>query len=146
MALAAALCVLPAASVGANGEPVQSAPPLERSKPVAGARVYIISPANGEEVSSPFLVRFGLSGMGIAPAGIAIARTGHHHLLIDTELPSLDAPIPADAQHRHFGGGQTETLLELPPGEHELQLLLADHVHVPHAPPVVSERISIVVR
>ena len=117
-----------------------------RSTPPAEARVYIISPANGEEVSSPVLVRFGLSGMGVAPAGIANPKTGHHHLLSDTELPNLDAPIPADEQHLHFGGGQTETLLELPPGQHQLRLILADHIHMPHSPPVVSERISIVVR
>ncbi len=111
-----------------------------------GASCYIISPKHGETVSSPFKVVFGLSGMGIAPAGVERDNTGHHHLIIDSGLPSYDAPIPADDRHRHFGGGQTETLLELPPGRHTLQLLLADYLHRPHKTPVVSEQISIVVR
>jgi len=84
--------------------------------------------------------------MGVAPAGIDKAGTGHHHLLIDTELPPLGLPIPNDDQHRHFGGGQTETQVELPPGEHTLQLILGDDRHVPHDPPVVSEIITITVR
>ena len=110
------------------------------------AKAYIITPADGETVSSPVKVVFGLSGMGVAPAGVARDKTGHHHLLINVaELPPLDQPIPADDQHRHFGGGQTEVLLDLPPGEHTLQLLLGDLKHVPHAIPVVSEKITITV-
>ena len=106
--------------------------------------VYIISPASGEIVTSPFQVKFGLRGMGVAPAGVAKNNTGHHHLLIDVkQLPDLDKPVPADANHRHFGGGQTETMLELLPGVHTLQLLLGDQLHVPHNPPLVSEKISI---
>lgn len=106
--------------------------------------VYIISPSHGEVVSSPVQVRFGLRGMGVAPAGVDRDKTGHHHLLIDVaQLPALDKPIPADANHRHFGGGQTEVKLELEPGTHTLQLLLGDKYHVPHETVLVSEKITI---
>ena len=112
----------------------------------ASAEVYIISPKDGEEVSSPVEVIFGLQGMGIAPAGINFPNTGHHHLLIDLDqLPDLKSGIPADAQHLHFGKGQTPALIELDPGEHSLQLLLGDWMHVPHETPVVSEKIKILV-
>ena len=112
----------------------------------ASAEVFIISPKDGEEVSSPFEVIFGLQGMGIAPAGINFPNTGHHHLLIDLDqLPDLKSGIPADAQHLHFGKGQTQALIELDPGEHSLQLLLGDWMHVPHETPVVSEKIKILV-
>lgn len=108
------------------------------------AAAYIISPTDGETVSSPFTVVFGLSGMGVAPAGVEREHTGHHHLLVDVDsLPAAGMPIPADANHRHFGGGQTEVTLELPPGTHTLQLLLGDSMHVPHDPPVTSEKITI---
>jgi hypothetical protein len=107
-----------------------------------GARVYIISPANGETVPQTFTVRFGLSGMGVAPAGTDREGTGHHHLLIDREeLPP--AGLPMDASVQHFGGGQTEVELTLEPGEHSLQLLLGDMQHVPHEPAVLSEKILI---
>ena len=111
------------------------------------ARVYIIAPTDGAVVRSPITVLFGLDGMGVAPAGIELPNTGHHHLLIDLPLGEvdLDAPLPADDQHRHFGGGQTQTTLELPPGEHTLQLLLADHQHVAHQPPLASVPITITV-
>jgi hypothetical protein len=113
----------------------------------ADARVYFISPSDGAVVSSPVTVRFGLSGMGVAPAGVEKADTGHHHLLIDLpDLPEPGKPLPADDHHKHFGGGQTETTVELAPGEHTLQLLLGDHNHVPHDPPVVSDRITITVQ
>ncbi len=112
----------------------------------ADARVYIVSPSHGEVVSSPVKVIFGLSGMGVAPAGIKKDKTGHHHLLIDTAVPDLDRPIPADDRHKHFGGGQTEVSIELTPGQHTLQLLLADFAHVPHNPPVMSEQITITVK
>ena len=112
----------------------------------ASAEVYIISPKDGEEVSSPVEVIFGLQGMDIAPAGINFPNTGHHHLLIDLDqLPDLKSGIPADAQHLHFGKGQTQALIELDPGEHSLQLLLGDWMHVPHETPVVSEKIKILV-
>lgn len=116
------------------------------SPSVEGAYVYIVSPAHGEVVTSPFKVVFGLSGMGVAPAGVDKAKTGHHHLLIGTGLPDLTRPIPADDKHRHFGGGQTEAMVELPPGEHSLQLLLADFGHSPHNPPISSPQIIIQVR
>lgn len=112
----------------------------------AGAQAYIVSPSHGEMVSSPFKVVFGLSGMGVAPAGIQKDKTGHHHLLIDTAVPDLNLSIPADANHKHFGGGQTEVVIELAPGKHTLQLLLADFAHVPHKPPVMSEQITITVK
>jgi len=120
--------------------------PVAAEAEVAAARTYIISPADGATVSSPFTVRFGLNGMGVAPAGVAVEGTGHHHLLVNTQLPDLEAPIPADERHLHFGKGQTETLLELPPGQHTLQLLFGDSLHRPHRPPVYSERITVTVR
>ena len=110
-----------------------------------GARAYIVSPAHGEVVTTSFKVVFGLSGMGVAPAGIDKAKTGHHHLLIDTAVPELASPIPSDTNHRHFGGGQTEVVIELAPGRHTLQLLLADFSHTPHSPAVISEQITITV-
>ena len=112
-----------------------------------GAKVYFISPVDGETVSSPVIVRFGLSGMGVAPAGMGNENTGHHHLLIDVDdLPPLDQPVPADDNHLHFGGGQTETSIELAPGKHTLQLLLGDMNHLPHEPALVSEKITIEVK
>ncbi len=110
------------------------------------ARVYIIEPSDGQTVAGEFVVKFGLSGMGIAPAGIEKEGTGHHHLLIDVDaLPKLSEPLLATAQIKHFGGGQTETLLTLSPGKHSLQLLLGNYSHVPHDHPVLSEKISITV-
>jgi hypothetical protein len=111
-----------------------------------GANAYIISPKHGEVVTSPVKVVFGVSGIGVAPAGVDKAKTGHHHLLIDTGLPNLKNPIPADDNHKHFGGGQTETVIELTPGKHTLQLLLADFTHTPHNPPVMSQQITIMVK
>ena len=119
---------------------------LPRSAAPDGAELYFISPADGATVAAPVTVRFGLKGMGVAPAGIAMENTGHHHLLIDAELPALDRPVPADARHLHFGKGQTEASVQLAPGRHRLQLLLGDHLHIPHAPPVVSKPITITVR
>ena len=119
---------------------------LVRTPSPEGARIYFIGIADGDEVSSPVVVRFGLSGMGVAPAGMEQEKTGHHHLLIDSELTEYSLPIPADDTHRHFGGGQTEVSIDLSPGDHTLQLVLADHRHVPHEPPVVSERIKITVK
>ena len=112
----------------------------------ADARVYIVSPSHGEIVSSPVKVIFGLSGMGVAPAGTQKDKTGHHHLLIDTAVPDLNRPIPTDDRHKHFGGGQTEVSIELAPGNHTLQLLFADFAHIPHNPPVMSEQITITVK
>ena len=123
------------------------APALAGETPAPeGARVYILSPADGAEVSSPVTVVFGLDGMGVAPAGVEKEHTGHHHLIIDAELPSMDEPIPADDNYRHFGGGQTQVTVELSPGSHSLQLLLGDQNHIPHDPPVVSEKITVTVK
>ena len=118
---------------------------IPRSERPEEARIYFISPSAGETASSPVVVRFGLSGMGVAPAGIDKKHTGHHHLVVDAELPPANLPIPKSERYRHFGGGQTEVTLDLAPGEHTLQLMLGDHLHVPHDPPVVSERITITV-
>ena len=118
---------------------------LAASEAPAGAELYFISPADGASLKSPVTIQFGLRGMGVAPAGIELPATGHHHLLIDTALPALDQPIPADAKHLHFGKGQTEVQLELSPGKHTLQHLLGDYLHQPHQPPVVSKQISITI-
>jgi len=112
----------------------------------AGAQAYFISPQNGQTVSNPVIIRFGLKGMGVAPAGIDLPNTGHHHLIIDTPQPKAGEPIPTDDNHRHFGAGQTETSLTLPPGRHTLQLVLGDFAHIPHDPPVASGRITITVK
>lgn len=118
-----------------------------RTPAPAGAAVYFIEPANGASIAGPVNVRFGLKGMGVAPAGTDAPDTGHHHLLVDVaELPGLDAPLPATDNIRHFGKGQTETEISLPPGQHTLQLLLGDKNHVPHQPPVLSEKITITVK
>jgi len=136
--LAAALAVLAVGAVAAQ---------LPRTKSAEGTKVYIEAPANGATVSSPFTVKFGLKGMGIAPAGINHPNTGHHHLLIDVDkLPDFAAALPATDNIRHFGGGQTEVDLTLPPGRHTLQLVFADYLHIPHDSPVVSEKITITVK
>lgn len=128
-----------AVAVAASGLPVHKAP--------ADARVYIISPTDGAAVGRDVTVRFGLSGMGVAPAGVEKEHTGHHHLLIDVAtLPVAGQPIPNDAHHKHFGGGQTETVVHLSPGTHTLQLELGDANHVPFDPPIVSKRITIRVK
>lgn len=138
-ALAAALIITPAIFK----------PALAGSTPAPeGAKVYFISPENGASLQSPVLVQFGLSGMGVAPAGTEKENTGHHHLLINTPMlegEDLDFSITDDENHRHFGGGQTEVKLELSPGEHTLQLLLGDKDHIPHDPPIASEVITITV-
>jgi hypothetical protein len=118
----------------------------DRTPSPAGAEVYIISPKDGAKLKSPVTVVFGLKGMGIAPAGIKFDNTGHHHLLVDTEVPAdLSAPLPADEHNVHFGKGQTQASLELKPGKHTLQLLLADALHTPHDPAVISKKITITV-
>jgi hypothetical protein len=109
------------------------------------AKVYFVYPTDHAYVSRAPIVRFGLVNMGVAPAGVERANTGHHHLLIDTELPPLDQPIPNDFNHLHFGAGQTEAQIMLPLGVHRLQLLLGDENHVPHNPPVYSKPITITV-
>jgi hypothetical protein len=119
----------------------------ERTPSPAGAQVYIISPKNGAIVHNPVVVQFGLKGMGIAPAGVKYDSSGHHHLLIDTDAPAdQSTPLPATDKIVHFGKGQTETTLNLTPGKHTLQLLLADASHIPHSPPVISKKITITVK
>ena len=112
-----------------------------------GAQTYIISPIDGEVATSPVIVKFGLKGMGVAPAGIDKPNTGHHHLLIDVaNSPALDKPLPADTNHKHLGGGQTEITLELSPGKHTLQLIMGDKNHIPHNPSVMSKITTIIVK
>ncbi|MDD9893798.1 MAG: DUF4399 domain-containing protein [Gammaproteobacteria bacterium] len=110
----------------------------------AGAEAYIISPANGATVPETFTVQFGLRGMGVSPAGIERENTGHHHLIVDGTVPEAGKPMGSEV--KHFGGGQTETTITLPKGEHTLQLILGNHYHVPHNPPVVSEQITVTVK
>lgn len=139
--LALALTGLTGAALAAD------APGLPTTQAPSGAAVYIISPANGATVGQEVTVRFGLKGMGVAPAGVAKEHTGHHHLLVDVkELPAAGQPIPNDTNHIHFGGGQTETTLKLKPGTHTLQLELGDQNHVPFNPAVVSKKITIHVK
>jgi len=110
------------------------------------AEVYIISPADGATVTSPFVVQFGLRGMGVAPAGIEKPNTGHHHLFVDVDqFPDPALPMPSDANHIHFGGGQTETTLDLAPGKHTLQLVFGDAKHMMFEPKMVSKKITITV-
>ena len=118
---------------------------LELSKGSPAAAVYFISPVNDDIVSGEVVVKFGLKNFGVSPAGLNINGTGHHHLIIDADLPNLNQPIQADKNHVHFGKGQTEVKLELEPGPHTLQLLLGDYRHVPHNPPIFSNKITIVV-
>ena len=113
----------------------------------ADAELYFISPKNGETVSGEIVVQFGLKGFGVAPAGTKHPAAGHHHLLVDLDtVPPMNQPMPASDHIRHFGGGQTEATITLPKGEHTLQLILGDHLHVPYAPPILSEKITITVK
>jgi Domain of unknown function (DUF4399) len=116
------------------------------SKSPAGAKVAILEPANGAIVASPVTVKFGITGMEVSPAGTEKPNSGHHHLLINQKLADPKAAIPADDKHKHFGKGQTEATVELPPGTHTLQLVLGDHNHIPHDPAVQSEVITITVK
>ena len=116
------------------------------SKSPENANVYFISPEDGQTVSQEFDVVFGLSGMGVAPAGVNVENTGHHHLLINLDpLPDMTKPLPANENVKHFGKGQTQTTITLPPGEHTLQLLLGNYLHIPHDKPVISDKITITV-
>ena len=108
-------------------------------------KVYFINLQNGDKLKSPFLVQFGLSGKGVAPAGVEVANTGHHHLLINIDELDFKMPIPSSKQHIHFGMGQTETTLDLSPGKYKLQLVLGDKYHIPHNPPLVSEVVEVTV-
>lgn len=133
--------------------PAASAPPatapaaLARKPAPAGATAYIIEPTDGATVSNPVRIVFGLKGIGVAPAGVDRDDAGHHHLLVDTGMPdNLSLPLPNDEQHRHFGGGQTEVELTLTPGRHTLQMVLGDHLHIPHDPPIASSVVTITVQ
>ncbi len=120
---------------------------LPRTPAPPGAKVYIISPRDGATVTSPVRVQFGLAGMGIAPAGTKVENTGHHHLLIDTDLPqNTGAPLPSSDNVRHFGKGQTEASIELKPGRHTLQLVMGDYEHVPFDPVIASKKITVTVK
>ena len=133
----------PASTAAAAAKPELAA--LPRTASVAGASVYFISPADGDTVSNPVSVVFGIEGMQVVPAGENAPHSGHHHLLIDTDLPDLGLPIPKDAQHVHFGAGSSETEITLEPGQQTRQMLLGDHLHIPHDPPLVSDPITILV-
>ena len=111
----------------------------------ANPKVYFINLEDGDRLESPFLIQFGLSGMGIAPAGTDRANTGHHHLLINVDDIDLSKPIPSSSNHIHFGGGQTESLVDLMPGDYSMQLVLGDMTHTPHNPPIISQKINITV-
>jgi hypothetical protein len=134
----------------AFGASLLAAAALAQDRPAApaGAEVYFIAPRNGAIIQGPVTVKFGLKGMGIAPAGIKFDNTGHHHLLVDTDLSDLklDAPLPATDKVLHFGKGQTETTVTLAPGKHTLELLFADYQHIPFDPALHSQKITITVK
>ena len=124
-----------------------SIPGYARSPAAAEAKIFIRSPQDGATVTNPVVIHFGVQGMDVAPAGEDKPNSGHYHLLIDVDtLPPMDRPIPNDDHHLHFGKGQTETTLQLPPGQHTLQLLMGDYQHIPHEPPVISDKITITVK
>jgi hypothetical protein len=124
-----------------------AAPVLARTPAPPNAQVYFIWPSEGMAVRQAFWLRMGLRNMGVAPKGTDIANTGHHHVLIDVDLPAnMNEPIASDRNHLHFGAGETEARIELPPGRHTLQLLLADKDHIPHDPPVYSKKITVTVK
>jgi len=154
--------ILPAlillSSLAACGDSTTSEPAVESTAPdptptmpartasAVEATVFFVSPADGETVSNPFSIVFGIEGMSVAPAGQDVPDSGHHHLLIDTGVPDLWLPIPKDENHIHFGDGSTATEITLEPGEHTLQMLLGDHLHIPHDPPLMSDLITINVK
>jgi hypothetical protein len=131
-----------AAAIVAAEQP--AALPPRTASPV-GATVFFITPADGDTVSSPVTIEFGLEGMNVVAAGVNEAHSGHHHLLVDTDPPDMGLPIPADENHIHFGDASTSTALTLEPGEHTLRLLLGDHLHIPHNPPIMSDTITITI-
>lgn len=149
MPLAMAACGGPAKQEPAAPQPEakssESSLTMPRSAAAEGARLYFITPADGATVSSPVHIEFGLDGMDVVPAGTQAPLSGHHHVIIDAELPAANLPIPADKNHVHFGDGRTATELPLEPGQHTLQLMLGDYLHIPHQPPVTSEKITITV-
>ncbi len=139
---------LPKVTLALSGFLLLLSPSLFAASPAPkGVELYLISPQEGAQLKSPVRVRFGLKGMGVAPAGVRKKNTGHHHLLVDVQgLPALNQAIAKDARHLHFGGGQTEVSLKLKPGQHSLRLILGDHAHIPHNPPVISQEVNFTVR
>jgi len=118
-----------------------------RSPSAEGARIFFANLEDGATVTSPFTVEFGLENMTVAPAGTDEPNSGHHHLMINQEeLPALDMPLPADSLHIHYGLGQTSAELDLPAGTHTLQIVLGNYLHIPHNPPVISEKITVTVQ
>jgi hypothetical protein len=150
-ALAATVLVLSLAACGDNSTPAthEAHPPaadaVGRTPSPPGAKVFIIEPKDGATVKNPITVKFGVEGMKVVPAGTDEPDSGHHHLLIDTKFEDYNVPIPADAQHIHYGKAQTEGTIELSPGKHTLQDVFADKNHIPHEPPVQSDVITITV-
>ncbi len=134
------------ARAAAEPEAATTVAMLPRSASPDGARVFFIIPSSGATVGNPISIEFGIEGMTIVKAGDKQPHSGHHHLLIDADLPDPGLPVPADAHHVHFGDGSTTTEITLAAGEHTLQLLLGDHLHIPHDPPVVSNPITITVK
>ncbi len=135
----------PAAEVSADNEAMTEAAGLTRTASPQGATVFFISPADGDSVSSPASIEFGIEGMVVVKAGQEQPHSGHHHLIIDAALPDMGLPIPADEHYIHFGDASTATELTLDPGRHTMQLLLGDHRHIPHDPPVMSDSITVIV-
>ena len=125
--------------------PATEPPQTPRTASSEGASVFFITPADGATVTNPISIEFGIAGMDVVKAGNNQPNSGHHHLLIDTGLPDLELPIPANEQHVHFGDGSVSTQISLPKGEHKLQMLLGDHLHIPHNPPLTSAQITITV-
>jgi len=134
-------------AAGAAIESTAAAAPaaLPRTPSPEGAMVFFVSPADGDTVSNPVHVEFGIEGMSVVPAGDMTEHSGHHHLIVDADLPDMSMPVPANEHYIHFGTGATSTDLTLEPGQHTLQLILGDYMHIPHDPPVISDRISITV-
>lgn len=150
--LTTALCLSACGRPSAEHEAVpQAAEPevriatLARTPSPDGARVFFITPADGDTVSNPVRIEFGIEGMSVTKAGDAQPNSGHHHLLIDADLPDLALPIPANANYVHFGDGRILTEITLESGQHSLRMLLGDHLHIPHDPPVVSDSITVTV-
>jgi len=129
----------------ADAAPTAEAVALDRTPSPASARVFFITPADGDVVSNPIAIEFGIEGMTVTKAGDDQPHSGHHHLLIDTGLPELGSPIPANANYVHFGDGSTATEISLEPGTHTLRMLLGDYRHIPHDPPIASDSITITV-
>jgi hypothetical protein len=134
------------AAAGAVADPAAPQAAPVRSAAPAGASAYFVAPHDGDVITGPVTVVFGLKGMGVAPAGVQHEDTGHFHLIVDADLPPANMPIPKDEQHLHFGGGQTQATITLKPGKHSLQILMGDYSHMSFDPPVVSEKITITVK